>query len=103
MNMLLNAAQAIEKDGLIAIRTRHVDEEVVVQISDNGCGIPDNIQSQIYDPFFTTKEIGKGTGLGLSMSYNIIEKHKGRIEFDSHIGKGTTFRVYLPVSNGRQE
>jgi two-component system, NtrC family, sensor kinase len=98
MNMLLNAAQAIEKDGLIAIRTRHVDEEVVVQISDNGCGIPKEIQSQIFDPFFTTKDIGKGTGLGLSMSYSIIEKHDGRIEVDSEVGKGTTFKVYLPTS-----
>ncbi len=103
MNMLLNAAQAIEKDGLIAIRTRHVDGEVVVQISDNGCGIPDEIQSQIYDPFFTTKDIGKGTGLGLSMSYSIIEKHKGRIEVDSKVGKGTTFKVYLPTSKSQQD
>ena len=103
MNMLLNAAQAIEKDGLIAIRTRHIDEEVVVQISDNGCGIPDEIQSQIYDPFFTTKDIGQGTGLGLSMSYSIIEKHQGRIEIDSRVGKGTTFRVYLPISSAQHQ
>jgi two-component system, NtrC family, sensor kinase len=103
MNMLINAAQAIEKNGLITIRTRHVGEEVVVQIKDNGCGIPEQIQSQIFDPFFTTKDIGKGTGLGLSMSYSIIEKHKGRIDVDSKVGKGTTFRVYLPTSKSRQD
>ncbi len=102
MNMLINAAQAIEKDGLIAVRTRHLGGEVVVQICDNGCGIPEKIQSQIFDPFFTTKDIGKGTGLGLSMSYSIIEKHNGRIEVDSKAGKGSTFTIYLPTSKPQE-
>ena len=102
MNILINASQAIERDGLIKVSTRHEDGQVLVQISDNGCGIPENIQSQIFDPFFTTKDIGKGTGLGLSMSYSIIEKHNGRIEVESKVGEGTTFTIYLPTAQAKQ-
>ncbi len=98
MNILINASQAIEQDGVIKVRTRHQDGQVLVQISDNGCGIPEKLQSQIFDPFFTTKDIGKGTGLGLSMSYSIIEKHEGRIEVESQEGEGTTFNIYLPAA-----
>jgi PAS domain S-box-containing protein len=96
MNLLVNAAQALEKDGQILVKTRHVDGHVVIQISDNGCGIPEAVKSKIFDPFFTTKEIGKGTGLGLNMAYNIIKKHKGKIEVDSTVGCGTTFTITLP-------
>jgi len=98
MNLLINASQAIKSNGLIKVRTRHTDGQVLVQISDNGCGIPEEIQSQIFDPFFTTKDVGKGTGLGLSMSYSIIEKHNGRIEVESKAGEGTTFTIYLPAA-----
>jgi len=98
MNVLINAAQAIEKDGLIQVRTRHVKDDVMIQISDNGRGIAEEIKSQIFDPFFTTKEIGAGTGLGLSMSYSIIEKHNGRIEVQSTVGEGTTFTIHLPAA-----
>jgi two-component system NtrC family sensor kinase len=96
MNLLVNAAQAIEKDGEIVVKTRHADDNVIVQISDDGCGIPEDIQPKIFDPFFTTKEIGKGTGLGLNMAYNIIKKHNGRIEVASSTGNGTTFTIILP-------
>jgi PAS domain S-box-containing protein len=96
MNLLINAAQAIDQNGLIHIKTRIRGEFVMVQISDNGRGIPDKILSKIFDPFFTTKDIGKGTGLGLSMAYSIIENHKGKIEVESKVGEGTTFTVYLP-------
>jgi PAS domain S-box-containing protein len=96
MNLLVNAAQALEKDGQILVKTRHVDGHVVIQISDNGCGIPEAIKPKIFDPFFTTKEIGKGTGLGLNMAYNIIKKHKGKIEVESTEGCGTTFTIVLP-------
>jgi len=102
MNLLINASHAIENDGLIKVRTRHTDGQVLVQISDNGCGIPEEIQSQIFDPFFTTKDVGKGTGLGLSMSYSIIEKHNGRIEVESKEGEGTTFSIYLPAAQPKQ-
>ncbi len=98
MNLLINAAQAIEKEGLIQVRTRHQDDKVKIQISDNGSGIPEAIQNKIFDPFFTTKDIGKGTGLGLSLAYSIIEKHKGTIEVESQEGQGTTFTIFLPVA-----
>jgi two-component system, NtrC family, sensor kinase len=96
MNLLVNAAQAMEKDGQIVVKTRHAEDHVVIQISDNGCGIPEEIQPKIFDPFFTTKDIGKGTGLGLNMAYNIIKKHKGSIEVVSTVGSGTTFTIILP-------
>jgi two-component system NtrC family sensor kinase len=99
MNLLVNAAQAMEKDGEIVVKTRHAEDHVIVQISDNGCGIPEDIKSKIFDPFFTTKEIGKGTGLGLNMAYNIIKKHNGSIEVAGTVGSGTTFTVILPENS----
>ena len=97
MNLLLNAAQAIEKKGEIKIITRAVDGYVEIEISDTGVGIPKENLSRIFDPFFTTKEVGKGTGLGLNVAYNIIEKHNGTIDVDSQVGKGTTFTIRIPV------
>ena len=103
MNLLVNAAHAMDEDrrGRITVRTgvrTDVDGgEVWVEIADNGKGIPPENITRIFDPFFTTKPIGKGTGLGLSLAYGIIEKHHGRIEVESKVGKGTTFRVILPV------
>lgn len=97
MNMLINAAHAIESFGEISIRTGTEGDEVWIDIRDNGAGIsPDNL-TRIFDPFFTTKPVGKGTGLGLSLSYGIVQKHHGRIEVDSALGKGTRFRICLPV------
>jgi signal transduction histidine kinase len=97
MNMLINAAQAIETKGTITIRTGSGGDEVWVEVEDTGKGIsPENLR-RIFDPFFTTKPVGKGTGLGLSLAYGIVEKHHGRIEVKSEVGKGTTFRVCLPV------
>ena len=97
MNLLLNAAQAIEKKGEIRIATRAVDGQVEIAISDTGSGIPKENLSKIFDPFFTTKDVGKGTGMGLNIAYNIIEKHKGTIEVDSEVGKGATFIIRIPV------
>jgi two-component system, NtrC family, sensor kinase len=97
MNILVNAAQAIEKKGEIIVRTCQVDDRVEVRISDTGSGIaPENLQ-KIFDPFFTTKDVGKGTGLGMNIAYNIVKKHHGTIAVDSQVGKGTTFTIRIPV------
>jgi len=98
MNLLVNASQAIEEHGQITIRTGISESEVWVEIEDTGKGIPPENQARIFEPFFTTKPVGKGTGLGLSLSYGIVKKHNGRIEFTSGLGKGSTFRVVLPLT-----
>jgi signal transduction histidine kinase len=98
MNLLVNAAQAIPERGTIAIRTGQEQEWVWVEISDTGVGIPAEHMKRIFDPFFTTKPVGKGTGLGLSLAYGIVQKHKGRLEVESTPGKGTRFRIWLPVN-----
>ena len=97
MNIFINAAQAIEKHGIIKIKTFSADNYVAIQISDTGKGIPKGNIGKIFDAFFTSKEPGKGTGLGLSISYKIIEEHNGTIDVESEIGKGTTFTIKLPV------
>lgn len=96
MNLLLNAAQAITTHGEIRIRTYQATNNVVVEISDTGIGIPKDNLPRIFEPFFTTKEVGKGTGLGLSVAYGIVQKHNGKIEVESEVNKRTTFRVILP-------
>lgn len=98
MNILVNAAQAIDEKGEIKITTSSENEQVMITISDTGSGIPKESLSKIFDPFFTTKEVGKGTGLGLNVAYNIIEKHNGTIEVESRLGSGTTFSIRLPVN-----
>lgn len=96
MNLLVNAAHAIETRGTITLRTGQDDQTVWVEVQDTGKGIkPEHLQ-KIFEPFFTTKPVGQGTGLGLSLSYGIVKKHDGRIEVQSEVGKGTTFRIVLP-------
>jgi len=97
MNLLVNAAQAIETRGEITVRTGRENGSVFVSVSDTGCGIAEENLARIFDPFFTTKEVGKGTGLGLSIAYDIVKKHKGDISVQSEAGKGTTFTVRIPV------
>ncbi len=97
MNLLVNAAQAIEQKGVITVRTGSSGNEVWVEVADTGKGIAPEHLGRIFDPFFTTKPVGKGTGLGLSLSYGIIQKHHGRIEVASEPGKGARFRVWLPL------
>jgi len=97
MNLLVNAAQAIEVQGKVTIRTGHEGDSIWIAVSDTGKGIPSENLSRLFEPFFTTKPVGQGTGLGLSVSYKIVEKHRGKIEVQSEVGKGTTFRVILPV------
>jgi signal transduction histidine kinase len=98
MNLLVNAGHAIEQKGTITIRTwREGEDKVCIEIADTGKGIPPANLNRIFEPFFTTKPIGKGTGLGLSVSYNIVQRHQGDITVESETGKGTRFRVILPI------
>lgn len=97
MNMMVNASHAIDVKGTLAIRTRSIGDEVLIEFEDNGSGIEADNVSKLFDPFFTTKPVGTGTGLGLSVSYGIIQKHHGRIEVVSEVGKGTCFSIWLPV------
>ena len=98
MNLLINASHAIETQGTITIRTRQAGEQMVcIEIADTGKGIAPEHINRIFEPFFTTKEVGKGTGLGLSLSYSIVQRHGGRIEVDSQLGVGSTFRLLLPI------
>jgi PAS domain S-box-containing protein len=99
VNIISNAAQAIEKDGLISVQTRMSDSTAIITISDNGPGIPDEIMPKITDPFFTTKNPKEGTGLGLFITYAIIQEHKGNISFQSEFGKGTNVILTLPIIN----
>ena len=103
MNILVNAAQAIEKSGEITIETEVKEDAVEVRISDTGCGIPKENLTRIFDPFFTTKDVGKGTGLGMNIVYNIIKKHNGSIAVDSEVGKGTIFTIRLPLTPGSSD
>jgi two-component system NtrC family sensor kinase len=96
MNLLVNAAQAIEAKGTITLRSGFDDACVWVEVGDDGCGMSPDIQSRIFEPFFTTKPVGKGTGLGLSVSYSIVQKHNGTIALTSAPGQGARFRVTLP-------
>lgn len=98
MNLLVNAAHAIEGKGFIKIKTSSNQDKVEIEVSDNGRGIASKNLEKIFDPGYTTKSRGVGTGLGLSISYNIIQKHNGEIEVESEEGKGTTFTIVLPVS-----
>jgi PAS domain S-box-containing protein len=97
MNILMNASQAIESKGKIIITTRHEGDRVMLEVADNGKGIPQESLVRIFDPGFTTKGVGVGTGLGLSISYRIIQEHGGSIDASSEVGKGTTFTITLPI------
>jgi two-component system NtrC family sensor kinase len=115
MNILVNAQQAIEDEGSITIRSRRAAEArspelggepmpmIEISVTDTGCGIPAKDLQRIFDPFFTSKGVGKGTGLGLSVSHGIVMAHNGAIEVDSEVGKGSTFRIYLPLETQTAE
>jgi two-component system NtrC family sensor kinase len=102
MALMLNAVDAMDDRGTLWVRTGrspHRSDEVMVEIEDNGIGIPRADQTKIFEPFYTTKPPGRGTGLGLSICYGIVEDHRGRIEVDSQPGRGSIFRVFLPAQN----
>ncbi len=99
MNLMINACHAIKDGGLVEVSTSYSENDRVmyVQIRDTGCGITHDVIDRIWDPFFTTKEVGEGVGLGLALTYNIVKRHGGEIKVESHVGSGSTFTVLLPV------
>jgi len=97
MNLFLNAKDAMPQGGHLTVKSYRKDSAVVVQVKDTGRGISDQDIKRIYDPFFTTKDVGQGTGLGLSISYGIIQEHSGQIDVQSQPGRGTTFTLQLPL------
>ncbi len=105
VNLVINAAHAIEEKkgddrtmGKITVESGMEDQNIIIQVSDTGKGIPEGVRDRIFDPFFTTKEVGRGSGQGLAISHTIIhEKHHGEITFDSVLGEGTTFIVRIPI------
>jgi two-component system, NtrC family, sensor kinase len=105
MNVVLNAAQAMEGKGILTVRSLLLPdkEQVCIEISDTGPGISEEHFPQIFEPFFTTKDEGKGTGLGLSLAYRIVQNHEGHIRAESSPGKGTTFLITLPVGTQENE
>ncbi|MGD9331621.1 MAG: ATP-binding protein, partial [Desulfobacterales bacterium] len=105
MNIILNAAQAMEGHGTLSVSTflSGEGERVVIEISDTGPGIPEDILPHIFEPFFTTKEEGEGTGIGLSLVYGIVENHDGKISAVNNADGGTRFIIELPLSTSEDE
>jgi two-component system, NtrC family, sensor kinase len=101
LNLFLNARDAMPKGGWLTIATRASSDAATIEVADTGSGIPTEQLSRIYDPFFTTKDIGKGTGLGLSITYGIVQEHGGSIACDSAMGQGTRFTLTLPLASAR--
>lgn len=104
--LMLNAIDAMDGHGVLAVRTRinrERDDEVVVEFADTGHGISREVLSKIFEPFYTTKQPGRGTGLGLSICYGIVQEHRGRIAVDSAVGRGSVFRVFLPFGQSSEE
>ncbi len=97
-NLISNAIQAMDNIGKLSIKIRNLGERVQVQISDTGCGIPEENKQKIFEPFFTTKKAGEGTGIGLDLVAKIIEKHQATLDLESTVGEGTTFTIILPVN-----
>jgi signal transduction histidine kinase len=97
MNLLANAVDACHSHGRVTVRSRPVRDAVSIEIEDTGAGIDPSIADRVFDPFFTTKPPGHGTGLGLTISYGVVRDHSGVIDFVTQPGKGTTFRVLLPL------
>ena len=98
LNLFLNARDAMPRGGWLTIATRVDGDAAQVEVADTGSGIPAEQMSRIYDPFYTTKEIGKGTGLGLSITYGIVQEHGGTITCESAEGQGTRFTLTLPMA-----
>jgi len=100
LNLVLNALDAMKDGGTIFLRTRVRGGKVIAEVRDTGHGIPAEVRDRIFDPFFTTREVGEGTGLGLAVSGSILAVHGGRIELETSVGRGTTFRVIMTAMPG---
>ena len=98
LNLVVNAAQAVEAGGHVLVATRADGDHVIVSVADDGCGIAPEVIDRIFDPFFTTKAVGEGTGLGLGIAHQIVTSHGGEIQVESTPGQGTVFRVRLPAA-----
>jgi two-component system NtrC family sensor kinase len=98
MNLLINAAHAIDQHGEIRLKTWQDNGSINITISDTGCGIPEDVQKRIFEPFYTTKEVGKGTGLGLGIDYDIIKKHSGEITVENEVGMESAIIISTPVA-----
>lgn len=98
LNLLLNAAQALERTGRIRIASRAEGDSIMIEISDTGRGMAPEVLARIFDPFFTTREVGQGTGLGLTVARDIVVAHGGTLAVESQLGQGTTFTIQLPIS-----
>jgi len=101
LNLFLNARDAMPRGGWLTIATREDESGAAVEVADTGSGIPPEQLSRIYDPFFTTKDLGKGTGLGLSITYGIVQEHGGTVTCDSAVGQGTRFMLSLPIISSK--
>jgi two-component system NtrC family sensor kinase len=105
LNMIINAAEAMEDGGTLTLETRSnlTKNSIEISFTDTGYGIPEEHFAKLFDPFFTTKEVGHGTGLGLAISYGIVKEHKGTINVESSVGEGTTFIIRLPIRSEEPE
>src|SRR5262249_11087874 len=96
LSLIQNADQAVPEGGAICVRGRVQDGGVSIEVEDNGCGIPASVLPRVFDPFFTTRAVGQGTGLGLTVSRDIVAAHRGRMEIESQLDRGTKVTVWLP-------
>lgn len=103
LNLVTNAIDAVGESGKIVISTDLRGDSIAIAVSDDGMGIPTELQSRVLEPFFTTKPVGKGTGMGLSISYSIAQKHGGTLEIISKLGQGTTMTIVFPQSLGKKD
>ena len=99
MNVLTNALQSRDEGLIVVVETTVEGGNIVVSITDNGAGIPEEIRDRIFEPFFTTREVGDGTGIGLSVAYDIVTTHGGRMAVQSEVGKGTKLEINLPAGS----
>lgn len=97
LNLCINARDAMPKGGHIDVRVSSRDQHAIIEVTDDGCGMSPEVRDQVFEPFFTTKDVGSGTGLGLATVYGVVKNHGGEIHVESEVGRGTTFRIFMPL------